>query len=62
MLGLFITAAGLASLIVSEDAPTVTGPQAPPAPPVTEEKVPAAPSPPADGNPAGRATPEAVTP
>jgi hypothetical protein len=57
---LFILAAGIAQYAVRGDRQQ-TG-TAPPAPPVTQEQVPAQPSPPADGNPGGNTSRDAVTP
>jgi hypothetical protein len=56
---LFILAAAVAQFAVRGDA---QAPVAPSAPPVTQDQTPARPSPPADGNPAGSTTPDAVTP
>lgn len=56
----FIFAAAIAQYAVRGDRQQ-TG-TAPPAPPVTQEQVPAQPSPPADGNPGGSTTRDAVTP
>ncbi len=56
----FIFAAAIAQYAVRGDRQQ-TG-AAPPAPPVTQEQVPAQPSPPADGNPGGNTSRDAVTP
>jgi hypothetical protein len=56
---LFVLAAAVAQFAVRGDR-SVT--DAPPAPPVTQQQTPAQTSPPADGNPAGATSPEAVTP
>ena len=62
---LFVLAAGVAQLAVHDDRDVgVRDPvtEAPRAPPVEEDVVPAQPAPPADGNPAGQVSPDAVTP
>lgn len=78
LLFLFVMAAAVAQFAVRGDrtadnvptAPSATQTQsptrevgdAPPAPPVTQDQTPAQPSPPADGNPAGSTSRDAVTP
>lgn len=56
---LFIMAAAVAQFAVRGDSSVG---QAPGAPPVAQDQTPAQPSPPADGNPAGATSPDAVTP
>jgi hypothetical protein len=56
---LFVLASAVAQFAVRGDRGVS---EAPPAPPVTQQQTPAQPSPPADGNPAGATSPEAVTP
>lgn len=57
---MFIIAAAVAQFAVRNDRQEAG--TAPPPPPVTQDATPAKPSPPADGNPAGKASPDAVTP
>ena len=70
LMTLFILAAAVAQFAVRGNggaAPNAVSserkvPEAPPAPPVLQDRTPAQPSPPADGNPAGNTSREAVTP
>jgi hypothetical protein len=59
LLFLFVMAAAVAQFAVRGDRNVGN---APAAPPVTQDQTPAQPSPPADGNPAGNTSRDAVTP
>lgn len=56
---LFVLAAAIAQFVVRGDR---NAGNAPTAPPVAQDKTPVQPSPPADGNPAGSTSRDAVTP